>query len=103
MEWPASFTALRERFLPRRDPNAEIDDDGGDAWATYVSRLRAHGIPVPGAPTSRRPATVADEQALYDVAPSFVELLPWLNTFPPRKACCSRMACRSPRFSSLHR
>ncbi|WP_460149040.1 conjugative transfer ATPase [Pseudomonas sp. S3_E10] len=26
-----------------------------------------------------RPATLADEQALYDVAPSFVELLPWVE------------------------
>lgn len=79
MAWLSSFAALRERFLPRRDPHAGIDEDGGDVWETYVARLRAHGIPVPGAPTGRRPATVADEQALYDVAPSFVELLPWVE------------------------
>lgn len=82
MGWLASFTILRERFLPRRDPNAAIDDDGGDAWETYVSRLRAHGIPVPGAPTGRHPVTVAEEQALYDVAPSFVEWLPWVEVLP---------------------
>ncbi|CAJ5947630.1 conjugative transfer ATPase, PFL_4706 family [Burkholderia pseudomallei] len=82
MAWLSSFSALRERFLPRRDPHAGIDDDGVDAWETYASRLRAHGIPVPSASTGHRPATVADEQALYDVAPSFVELLPWVEYLP---------------------
>lgn len=28
---------------------------------------------------SRKPATIADEQALYDVAPSFVDMLPWVE------------------------
>ena len=28
------------------------------------------------------PATVADEQALYDVPPSFVDLLPWVEYLP---------------------
>ncbi|KVW44761.1 conjugal transfer protein [Burkholderia ubonensis] len=68
--------------MPRRDPKAEIDDDNRSAWETYASRLRAHGIPLPSASTSRPPATVADEQALYDVAPSFVELLPWVEYLP---------------------
>lgn len=82
MAWRSSFAALRERFLPRRDPRADRDDDGGDAWATYVARLRAHGLPVPGAAIGPRPATVDQEQALYDVAPSFVELLPWVEYLP---------------------
>ncbi|KVD85181.1 conjugal transfer protein [Burkholderia sp. ABCPW 14] len=76
------MAALRERLLPRRDPKAEIDNDREDAWATYAARLRAHGVPMPGASTGRRPATVAQEQALYDVAPSFVELLPWVEYLP---------------------
>ncbi|WP_088507695.1 conjugative transfer ATPase [Burkholderia ubonensis] len=82
MGWLPPWAALRERFLPRRDPKAEIDDDNRSAWETYASRLRAHGIPLPSASTSRPPATVADEQALYDVAPSFVELLPWVEYLP---------------------
>lgn len=82
MGWLSPWAALRERFLPRRESNAKIDEDGEDGWATYVARLRAHGVPVPGAPTGRRPATVAEEQALYDVAPSFVELLPWVEYLP---------------------
>jgi conjugative transfer ATPase len=86
MAWRSSFAALRERFLPRRDPHAGVDEDDGDVWETYVARLRAHGIPVPGAPTGRRPATVADEQALYDVAPSFVELLPWVEYLPASRS-----------------
>lgn len=32
--------------------------------------------------TERRPATLADEQALYNAAPSFVELLPWVEYLP---------------------
>ncbi len=49
-----------------------------DPWQRYVTKLRAFGIPTPGAAPGpkRRPATVADEQALYDVPPSFVDLLP---------------------------
>lgn len=82
MGWLPPWAALRERLLPRRDPKAEIDEDGEDAWATYVARLRAHGVLVPGAPTGRRPASVAEEQALYDVTPSFVELLPWVEYLP---------------------
>ncbi|MBF3494922.1 conjugative transfer ATPase [Burkholderia pseudomallei] len=82
MEWLSSFAALRDRLLPRRDPHAGIDDDGADAWETYAARLRAHSIPVPAESTDRRPATVADEEALYDVAPSFVELLPWVEYLP---------------------
>ena len=55
-----------------------------DAWAHHLDQLKRHGIPEPGAaldPT-RRPVTVADEQALYDVAPSFVDLLPWVEYLP---------------------
>ncbi|KVC95084.1 conjugal transfer protein [Burkholderia ubonensis] len=59
-----------------------MDHDNRSAWETYASRLRAHGVPLPGAATGRRPATMADEQALYDVAPSFVELLPWVEVLP---------------------
>lgn len=81
MRWLPPFAALRERFLPRHDPDID-DDEGTDAWDTYLARLRAHGVPLPGVPTGRRPATVADEQALYDVAPSFVELLPWVEYLP---------------------
>lgn len=55
-----------------------------DPWQRYVTKLRAFGIPTPGAAPGpkRRPATVADEQALYDVPPSFVDLLPWVEYLP---------------------
>ncbi|MCK3840065.1 conjugative transfer ATPase [Pseudomonas sp. NCIMB 10586] len=35
-----------------------------------------------GKPSKTRPATLADEQALYNVAPSFAELLPWVEYLP---------------------
>ncbi|WP_069865649.1 conjugative transfer ATPase [Pseudomonas citronellolis] len=54
-----------------------------DAWQHHVAELRAHGIPEPGTAIPRhRPATQSDEQALYDVAPSFVDLLPWVEYLP---------------------
>ncbi|MDH4564502.1 MULTISPECIES: conjugative transfer ATPase [unclassified Pseudomonas] len=57
-----------------------------DAWARHVAALRAHGIPEPGTTRPRRrPATLADEQALYDVAPSFTDLLPWVEYLPDAK------------------
>jgi len=70
----------------RRDAHSRDDDacDPEDAWSRYLARLRALGLPTPGAwpNRKRRPATLADEQALYDVAPSFVNLLPWVEYLP---------------------
>lgn len=48
-----------------------------DGWQRHVEALLHAGVPEPGAAVKgQKPATLADEQALYDVAPSFVELLP---------------------------
>ncbi|WP_312975055.1 conjugative transfer ATPase [Stutzerimonas nitrititolerans] len=68
-------------FKHRRQ--AEEPAPPADTWARHVADLRAHGIAEPGtAHTSRRPATQADEQALYDAAPSFTDLLPWAEYLP---------------------
>ena len=57
-----------------------------DAWQRHVEVLNEHGIPEPGAAVQgRRPATLDDEQALYGVLPSFVELLPWVEYLPESK------------------
>jgi conjugative transfer ATPase len=58
--------------------------DCEDPWERYVAKLRACGIPVPGAwrAANRKPTTLSREQALYDVAPSFVDLLPWVEYLP---------------------
>ena len=54
-----------------------------DAWSRYLDRLFAHGLHEPGAQhAGRRGATLGNEQALYDVAPSFVDLLPWAEYLP---------------------
>src|SRR3546814_19045678 len=56
-------------------------------WQRHVETLRQAGIPEPGAAVQdRSPATLADEQALYDVAPSFAELLPWVEFLPQSKS-----------------
>ncbi|MFG0410054.1 conjugative transfer ATPase [Pseudomonas sp. FYR_11] len=66
---------------PWNQPTAECEAGGPDAWERYLARLTEHGIPVPGS-FPRRPATSQDEQALYEVAPSFVDLLPWVEYLP---------------------
>ena len=76
-------------FFKRRATATEVNsgsspDAPSDAWARYLASLEAHGIPEPGKrDTARhRPATLADEQALYDVSPSFADLLPWVEYLP---------------------
>lgn len=76
-------------FFKRRAETSEAEsgsssDAPSDAWDRYLARLREHGIPEPGKrDTARhRPATLADEQALYDVSPSFADLLPWVEYLP---------------------
>ncbi|WP_248800941.1 conjugative transfer ATPase [Pseudomonas sp. MWU13-2105] len=62
----------------------EADKIDTDPWAQHIEQLKAHGLPEPGAGSRprKRPATKADEQALYDVTPSFVDLLPWVEYLP---------------------
>ncbi|QNE50892.1 conjugative transfer ATPase [Klebsiella michiganensis] len=76
-------------FFKRRATATEVNsgsspDAPSDAWARYLASLEAHGIPEPGKrdATRHRPATLADEQALYDVSPSFADLLPWVEYLP---------------------
>lgn len=60
-----------------------LGQDTPDGWQRHVQALRAADIPEPGsAAEGVRPATLADEQALYDVAPSFAALLPWVEYLP---------------------
>ncbi|MCF5019519.1 TraC family protein, partial [Pseudomonas lactis] len=77
MRWPFS----------RVPETTQTDRPTPDAWERHVAELQAHGIPVPGKIGVRRQrsATQADEQALYDVAPSFADLLPWVEYLPDSK------------------
>ncbi|KJS66053.1 MAG: conjugal transfer protein [Pseudomonas sp. BICA1-14] len=58
-----------------------------DPWALHVATLAAQGIPEPGGALAgqRRPATQADHDALYTVAPSFADMLPWVEYLPRSK------------------
>ncbi|UYA60820.1 Type IV secretory system protein, VirB4 [Pectobacterium sp. F1-1] len=68
---------------PWRKPSVPTKDEQPDSWQRHIDALRKSGIPEPGAAVREsRPATQADEQALYDVAPSFVTLLPWVEYLP---------------------
>ncbi|MCS8138412.1 conjugative transfer ATPase [Pseudomonas aeruginosa] len=66
-----------------RRPPAEEPAPAADALARHVAELRAHGLAEPGtAHRAQRPATQSDEQALYNVAPSFADQLPWAEYLP---------------------
>ena len=69
--------ALSLPWRRRAADDATPTDDRQDDWTRHVRALREAGISEPGAAVAHeRPATAADEQALYDVAPSFVALPP---------------------------
>lgn len=66
----------------KRNANTASTESYRDAWENHVANLKVNGIPEPGSMTGRKPATVTDEQALYHVAPSFTDLLPWVEYLP---------------------
>ncbi|MHA6788156.1 conjugative transfer ATPase [Pseudomonas bijieensis] len=55
------------------------------AWDEHIAKLAKHGISEPGL-RHKKPMTEADDHALYDVAPSFVDHLPWVE-YLPRSQC----------------
>ncbi|WP_413728299.1 conjugative transfer ATPase [Sodalis sp. RH19] len=70
-------------FKARRRQIPDAPQAPADAWEHHISTLAAHGIPEPGSALNPGlPATEADAQALYDIAPSFADLLPWVEYLP---------------------
>lgn len=56
-----------------------------EPWERHVEQLRRHGIAEPGLNSldaKHQGATTADEARLYDVGPSFADLLPWVEYLP---------------------
>src|SRR3546814_20564698 len=92
--------AWRFPWLKRASPDDEVADaDPSDGWQRHIQTLKEAGIPEPGvAVQGNRPATQADDEALYGVAPSFVELLPWGEYLPDSRcmflAGIGRASCR---------
>ncbi|MER2553342.1 MAG: conjugative transfer ATPase [Thauera sp.] len=69
--------------------HASTEAPADDAWTRHVSALAAQGIAEPGSALDshqRKPATEADAQSLYDVAPSFADLLPWVEYLPDSRS-----------------
>ncbi|EKB4873229.1 TPA: conjugative transfer ATPase [Citrobacter farmeri] len=68
----------------RTEPGASSSEQAQpDGWQRHIHALRDGGVQPPGeAVQGVRAATTTDEQALYDVAPSFVSLLPWVEYLP---------------------
>lgn len=58
------------------------------ATERHLERLASLGIPLPNdwRNPKDKPATDADVARMYDVAPSFVDLLPWVEFLPAEKA-----------------
>ncbi|NWB94815.1 conjugative transfer ATPase [Pseudomonas gingeri] len=58
------------------------------ATERYFERLSALGIPSPDdwRNPKKKPATTADVARMYEVNPSFVDLLPWVDYLPEEKA-----------------
>ena len=78
MTWTLPWTRKAAAYASTEAP-------ADDAWTRHVSALAAQGIAEPGSALDshqRKPATEADAQALYDVAPSFADLLPWVEYLP---------------------
>jgi conjugative transfer ATPase len=76
-----------EKFPATKSPQESLIPDPcpliPDAWTRHVASLAAHGLPEPGSLLDKsRPATEADARRLYDVAPSFADLLPWVEYLP---------------------
>lgn len=68
----------------QRGDRKAIPDEPPNTWERHTANLQAHGIPVLDKPPypEHTPATRFDEQRLYDVKPSFVDLLPWVEYLP---------------------
>jgi len=73
---------------PPIEPNTSHKEQFEGASARYFERLSALGIPSPEDWKNPRlkPATDTDVARLYDVNPSFVDLLPWVDYLPEEKA-----------------
>ena len=79
---------LFERFKKRKTPDLEAPDNTDTATERYLNRLAALGIPSleDWRNPRKKPATTADVRRLYNVNPSFVDLLPWVDYLPDEQA-----------------
>ena len=85
MAWPMPWG--RKTAMPSTPaiPPAVMADATDEPWERHVAALADAGIPEPGSrldASRRRPATGADHEALYGVAPSFADMLPWVEYLP---------------------
>ncbi|MBN3849442.1 conjugative transfer ATPase [Paraburkholderia sp. Ac-20342] len=74
------MTSWRPRF--RRPAEHAREPEQTDTWIRHTGTLAAAGISEPGADRRSPRVTQDDERKLYDVAPSFVDMLPWVEYQP---------------------
>ncbi|MBI6855546.1 conjugative transfer ATPase [Pseudomonas cichorii] len=84
----SSKIAATEPIASRQEPVQPDATPFDEGMERYLARLAEQGIPAPGhwQSSSSKPATVANVAALYDVNPSFVDLLPWVEYLPDEQA-----------------
>lgn len=78
-----------EPSIPSQIPaDSDLAELSEAASQRHIERLAARGIPSPEAwrNPKQKPATSADVAKLYDVNPSFVDLLPWVDYLPQEQA-----------------
>ncbi|SDB35769.1 conjugative transfer ATPase [Pseudomonas sp. NFACC13-1] len=75
MAW---FFSPRKSYEPTSEPTEQ------DAWSRHIAKLAKRGIAGPGG-WHNKPVTEADDTRFYDVSPSFVERLPWVEFLPQSK------------------
>lgn len=85
MAWPFLPSSRELPSTSNVETGAEHQPDG---WTQHVQKLASNRIHEPGSTqaSGRKRATLADEQALYGVSPSLVDMLPWVEFLPGSKS-----------------
>lgn len=82
------FKQLQKKLTQKQQALPETETV--DAWQAYVAGMKAHGINEPQDPHSSQGATqgatASDEARLYEVGPSFADMLPWVEFLPESQA-----------------
>lgn len=78
------------------------EEDRQAANDRYIARLESMGIPSPidWQNPKRRPATKTDVARIYEVNPSFVDMLPWAEYLPEEEAMLLEDGISRAAFSS---
>jgi conjugative transfer ATPase len=86
--WFSALRRAREQAPPSASvatPRSADAPASPDLWERRLEQLRDNQIPIPGTLRTGK-ATQAEEAQQYEVSPSFLEFLPWVEYLPDYKA-----------------